>query len=82
MYPYGLKECLIVRLELNLSGEVILCNRDTSATYKLSDILQEYGAIFDEPYATAISEMYAGTSIPYAKVSSSHIEKKRHHLED
>ena len=42
VYPYGLKECLIVRLELNLYGEVILCTGDTSATYRLSDILLEY----------------------------------------
>ena len=26
--------------------------RDTSATYKLSDISLEYDATFDEPYAT------------------------------
>ena len=31
----------------------------------------EYDAIFDEPYATAMSEMYNGTtSIPYTKVTS------------
>ena len=31
----------------------------------------EYGAIFDEPYATSIGEMYTGTkSIPYTKVTS------------
>ena len=35
VYPYGLKEDLIVRLELNSSGKVVLCTRDTSATYKL-----------------------------------------------
>ena len=38
VYPYGLKEDLIVRLELNSSKKVILCIGDTSATYKLSDI--------------------------------------------
>ena len=38
VYPYGLKEDLIVRLELNSSKKVILCTGDTSATYKLSDI--------------------------------------------
>ena len=31
-YPYGLKEQLIVRTELNLSEKVILCTRDSSAT--------------------------------------------------
>ena len=71
MYPYGLKEDLIVRLELNPSEKVILCTGDTSATYKLSDISLEYDAIFDEPYATTISEMYNGTtSVPYTKVTS------------
>ena len=29
VYPYGLKEDLIVRLELNLSEKVILCTGDT-----------------------------------------------------
>ena len=57
MYPYGLKEDLIVRFELNSSEKVILCTRDTSATYKLSDIPLEYHAIFDEPYAATIGEM-------------------------
>ena len=71
VYPYGLKESLIVRLELNFPGKVILCTGDTKATYKFSDILLEYDAIFDEPYATTIVEMYAGTtSIPYTKVTS------------
>ena len=58
VYPYGLKEDLIVRLELNSSDEVILCIGDTNATYKLSDISLEYDAIFDEPYATTIGSMY------------------------
>ena len=74
VYPYGLKECLIVRLELNLSGKVILCTGDTAATCKLSDISPEYDAIFDEPYATSIGEMYTGTSIPYTKITSIHYE--------
>ena len=71
MYPYGLKEDLIVRLELNFSSEkVVLRTGDTSATYKLSDILFEYDPIFDETYATSIGEMYTGTtSIPYNKVT-------------
>ena len=32
VYPYGLNEDLIVRLELNSSEKVILCTGDTSAT--------------------------------------------------
>ena len=35
VYPYGLNEDLIVRLELNSSEKVTLCTRDTIATYKL-----------------------------------------------
>ena len=38
VYPYGLKEDLIVRFELKSLGNVILCTGDTSATYKLSGI--------------------------------------------
>ena len=75
MYPYGLKEDLIVRLELNSAEKVILCTGDTSATYKLSDISLEYDAIFDERYATTIGKMYNGTtSIPYTKVTSVHYQ--------
>ena len=37
VYSYGFKEDFIVKLELNSSEKVILCNGDTSATYKLSD---------------------------------------------
>ena len=37
VYPSGLKELLVVRLELNLSEKVTLRFGDTSATYKLSD---------------------------------------------
>ena len=34
-----------------------------------------YDAIFDEPYATSIDEMYTGTtSIPYSKVTSIHYQ--------
>ena len=63
--PYGLKEVLIVWLELDSSEKVILYTGDTSAKYKISDISLEYDAIFDEPYATTIGELYAGTaSIP------------------
>ena len=35
VYPYDLKEDLIVRLELNSLEKVILCTGDTSATYEL-----------------------------------------------
>ena len=70
VYPYGLKEDLIVRLELNSSEKVIVCTGDTSATYKLLDISLEYDAVFDEPYASTIDEMYTGTtSISYTKVT-------------
>ena len=64
---------MIVRLQLNSSEKVILCTGYTAATYKLSDILLEYDANFEEPYATSIGEMYTGTtSIPYTKVISIH----------
>ena len=73
VYPYGLKEDLIIRLELNSSEKVLLCTGDTSSTYKLSDISLEYDAIFGEPYATTIGQMYAGTaSILYTKVELVH----------
>ena len=38
VYPYGLKEDLIVRPELNSGEKVILCTGDTNSTYKLSGI--------------------------------------------
>ena len=70
VYPYGLKEDLIVRLELTSSEKIILCTGDTSATYKLSDLSPEYDAIFDKRCARAISEMYTETtSIPCTKVT-------------
>ena len=73
VYPHELKEDLIVRFELNSSEKVVLCTGDTAATYKLSDISLVYDAIFDEPYATTIGEMYTGTtSTPYTKVTSVH----------
>ena len=53
---------------------VILCTGDTSATYKFSDIYLEDDAIFDKPYAMAIGEMCAETSIPYTKVTSIHYQ--------
>ena len=75
VYPYGLKEDLLVRLELNSSEKVILCTGYTSATYKLSAILLEYDATFDEPYATTIGEMYTRTTlIPYTKITSIHYQ--------
>ena len=75
VYPYELKEDLIVRLELNSSEKAILCTGDTSGTYNFSSILLEYDAIFDEPYATSIGEMYTRTTpIPYTKVTSIHYQ--------
>ena len=38
VYPYGLKEDLIARLELNSSEKVVLWGGNTAATYNLSDI--------------------------------------------
>ena len=38
VYLYGLREDLIVRLELNSAENAILCTGDTNATNKLSDI--------------------------------------------
>ena len=74
VYPHGLEEKLIVRLELNSAKNVLLCKWDTNTTYKLSDICLEYGAIFDDTYATRIGEMYINMSIPYTKVTSIHYE--------
>ena len=75
VYPYGLKEHFIIRLELNSSEKGILYTGDTAATYKVSDISLKYDAIFDEYYATTIGELYAGTtSIPYTKVISIHYQ--------
>ena len=75
VYPYGHKEDLIIRLELNSSEKVILCTGDTSATCKFSGISLEYDAIFDKPCATTIDEMYTGTtSIPCTKVTLIHYQ--------
>ena len=85
VYPYDLKEGLFIRIELNSAGNVLLCTGDTNAKYKISDIFLEYDAIFDDPYATSIGEIYIGTmSIPYTKIASIHYEslKKRHCLDD
>ena len=54
VYPYGLKEDLIERLELNSSEKVILCSGDTAATNKLSDISLEFVFIFEKPYVATI----------------------------
>ena len=60
---------------MNSLEKVILCTGDTNATYELSDISLEYDAVFDEPYATSIGEMYTGTtSIQYTKVTSIHYQ--------
>ena len=45
VHSYGLEEDLIVRLELNSFEKVIVCGRDTAATYKPSDISLEYDEI-------------------------------------
>ena len=76
VYPYGLKENLIVRLELNSSEKVFYALEILQlATYKLSDILLEYDTIFDEAYVTSLGEMYTGTtSILYTKVTSIHYQ--------
>ena len=73
-YPYGLKERLVVRFELNSTEKLILCTGDINAIYKISDISLEYDAIFDEPYAITIGEMYTGTSISYTKVTLIHYQ--------
>ena len=54
---------------------MILCTGDASAIYKISDIILEYDAIFDDPYSTSIREMYIREmSIPYTKVTSIHYQ--------
>ena len=58
VYPYGLKEDLSIAIELNSAKEVILCTGDTNAVYKISDIILEYDAIFDDPHATSIRGVY------------------------
>ena len=84
VYPYGLKECLFIRLELNFAAKILLCTGDANVTYKISDIYLEYDVIFNEPYAAIISEMYTRTKlIPYTKVTSFHYESlKKDYLED
>ena len=46
VYPYDLKEDLIITIELNSAKEVILRTGDTNAIYKISDITLEYDAFF------------------------------------
>ena len=76
VYPYVLKEDLSITIELNSAKEVILCTRDTNAIYKISDIILEFDAIFDNPYATSIREMYIREmSIPYTKETSVHYQE-------
>ena len=54
---------------------MILCAGDTNAIYKIPDIILEYDAIFVDPYATIIREMYIREmSIPYSKVKSIHYQ--------
>ena len=54
---------------------MILCAGDTNAIYKISDIILEYDAIFDDSYATIIREAYIRKmSIPYTKVTSIHYQ--------
>ena len=51
IYPYDFEEDLLVTIELNSAKVVILCMGDTNAICKISDIILEYDAIFDDPYA-------------------------------
>ena len=71
-YPHGLREDLIVRLELNSAKKILLASGDTAATYKINDIALEYDAIFDLEYATIFENLYRETSIPYTKVTAVH----------
>ena len=71
-YPYGLREDLIVRLELNSAEKILLASGDTGATYKISDIALEYNAIFDLDYAAMFENLYSETLIPYTKVTVVH----------
>ena len=71
-YPYGLREDLIARLELNSAKKILLASGDTAATYKISNIALEYNAIFDLEYATMFENLYKETSIPYTRVTAVH----------
>ena len=60
-----------VRIGLSSSEKVILSSGNTTGTSQLSDISLGYDAIFDEPYAGIISDLYAGTTpIPNTKLTS------------
>ena len=75
VYPYALKEDLTFLIELNSGKEVILCTGDINAIYKISEIILEYDAIFDDPYATSIPEAYIRElPIPYTKVTPIHYQ--------
>ena len=76
VYPYGLKEDLIIMIKLYSAKEVILCTRVTNAIYKILDIILAYDAIFDDPYATSIREAcIREMSILYKKVTSIHYQR-------
>ena len=51
-YLYGLKENLMVTIELNFSEKAILCSVDMTAKYDTTL----------ERYATTIGDLYAGTA--------------------
>ena len=75
-YPYGLREGLIARLELNSAEKILLASGDTAATYKISNIALEYDAIFDLDYAAMFENLYSETSIPYTVVHHQALSKK------
>lgn len=64
---------MIVKLELNSSDDMILCSGDTGATYRLSDISLEYGVIFDQSYATVLTQL-SSTLIRYTNLTSTHYQ--------
>ena len=48
---------------------------DTNAIHQISEIILEYDALFDDPYATRIREVYIRKmSILYTKVTSIHYQ--------
>ena len=51
MYPYGFQENFIVRLELNSSEKVILCNRGAAATTAALRHCLEHDSTLDACYA-------------------------------
>ena len=58
-YPYGLREDLIARLELNSAKKILLASGDPEATYKISDIGLEYDAIFNLDYPAMFENLYS-----------------------